>query len=78
MARNYNNIALAYAERYGIITYKLKGKIMEYNQNYKNNEFINGAWRSKCFTIKRFINLETGDIASKRLSRLVADGWDNV
>lgn len=38
----YDELALRYAEHYGILTYKVSGNLMIYNQNYQNNEFIGG------------------------------------
>lgn len=32
----YEFIALRYAEHYGIVDYKVKGNIMEYTENFKN------------------------------------------
>lgn len=75
--KDYNQIALEYAEKYGIITYKVKDNYMIYNQNYKNSEFI-GKWVEKPYTMQRKVNLETMQTDSIKLKRVQKDGWDNV
>lgn len=75
---DYNNLALLHAEKYGIITYKVKNFYMIYNQNYYNKEFFNGKWTSKPCTYQRIVDLRTNTIQSKKLKRLQKDGWDNV
>lgn len=75
---DYNNKALQYAEHYGIITYRVKGKYMIYNQNYNNSEFVNGKWTKNPCTYQRTINLETGEESSRKLGRMQKNGWDNV
>jgi RimJ/RimL family protein N-acetyltransferase len=74
----YNEKAIKYAERYGIVTYRLKGKYLIYNQNYKNTEFIDGKWRDNHCTYQRTVDLETLQETSKKLERLQRNGWDNV
>ncbi len=74
----YTNKALQYAERYGIITYKVKGKYMIYNQNYSNSEFMGGKWVSKPCTYQTVVDLETGNESRNKLQRLQKNGWDNV
>lgn len=75
---DYKLLADAYAEQYGIIKYRIKGKYMIYNQNYKNREFLNGKWVYNPTTYQRKVNLETGNTETTRLKRVVADGWLNV
>lgn len=74
----YDDKALKYAEHYGIITYRVKGNTMIYNQNYNNTEFINGRWVSKPCTYQTIVNLDTGNELRNKLKRLQKDGWDNV
>jgi ribosomal protein L16 Arg81 hydroxylase len=74
----YNEKALRYAEEHGIITYRVKGNRLIYNQNYKNTQFINGKWRDNPCTYQRVINLDNGQESSRRLSRIQKDGWNNV
>lgn len=38
----YEQKALEYAEHYGILTYRIKGSFMIYNQNRRNKEFLGG------------------------------------
>lgn len=74
----YEDRALAYAERYGIITYRVKGNTMIFNQNYRNSEVINGKWMSKPCTYQEVVNLDTMKSTRRKLGRLQKDGWDNV
>lgn len=76
-SNKYEDLALQYAEKYGIISYKVKGKFMIYNQNYYNGEYL-GKWVRKPCTYQRKVNLETGETVTKKLGRLVKDGWNNV
>ncbi len=72
---NYDEIALAYAEKYCIILYKVKGRYMIYNQNYYNSEFI-GKWIRKPCTYQRTVNLDTMEVTSRQLQRINKDGWN--
>ena len=74
----YNNKALGYAEHYGILTYRVKGNLMIYNQNYNNTEFVGNKCVKNPCTYQRTINLDTGEETSKKLHRLQKDGWNNV
>lgn len=74
----YEQKALQYAEHYGIITYKVTGNTMIYNQNYRNSECINGKWRDNPCTYQRRINLDTMETTTIKLKRLNKNGWDNV
>lgn len=55
----YINKALKYAEYYGIITYRVKGSFMIYNQNRRNKEFIGGKWTENPCTYQIRVNLDT-------------------
>lgn len=74
---NYDEIALAYAEKYDIILYKVKGRYMIYNQNYYNSEFIGKCIRKSC-TYQRTVTLDTMEVTSWQLQRMNKDGWNNV
>lgn len=75
---HYDNIALQYAEKYGIITYRVKGKCMIYNRNSNDKEFLGGKWVSKPTTYQRTVDLDTMQVTVKKLARLQKDGWDNT
>ena len=77
-AKDFSQVALTYAERYGIITYKVVGHFMTYNQNYTESEFIGGKWTRKAKTVQRKVDLTTGEVESTVLKRLQKNGWDNV
>lgn len=77
MKEIYKQRALEYAEKYGIITYKVIGNKMIYNVNFYNSEFI-GKWVRKPCTMQRTVNLDTMEVTSKQLQRLQKNGWDNV
>ena len=74
----YDALALSYAEHYGILTYKVSGNLMIYNQNYQNNEFIGGRWQANPYTYQRTVNLDTMEVTTKKLQRMNKNGWDNV
>lgn len=76
----YESKALLYAEEYGILSYKVKGNIMIYNQNYNEGGevFVNGRWILRACTYQRLLNLDSGNTETKKLKRLQKDGWDNV
>lgn len=74
----YHYKAAMYTEKYGIISYKITGNSLLYNQNYLNKEFIGGKWKENPCTYQRIVNLDTGEVVSKRLQRLQKNGWDNV
>lgn len=74
----YINKALKYAEYYGIITYRVKGSFMIYNQNRRNKEFIGGKWTENPCTYQIRVNLDTMRTEALKLKRLRKDGWDNV
>ena len=76
--QEYEFLARQYAEKFGIVTYKVKGNLLIYNQNYSNVEFIGGRYVSNPCTYQRTINLDTNEVSSVRLQRLNKNGWDNV
>lgn len=73
----YNNVALQYAENYGIINYRVKGKCMVYNRNSYDKEFLGGKWVSKPTTYQRTVDLDTMQVTVRKLSRLQKNGWEN-
>lgn len=75
---DYSKKATAYAERFGIITYKVKGKYLIYNTNFNEKNCINGKWKSKTVTYQRVVNLDTMEVTSKKLARAQKNGWDNT
>lgn len=74
----YEQKALEYAEYYGILTYKVKGSFMIYNQNRRNKEFLGGKWVENPCTYQIKVNLDTMQTTVLQLRRLQKDGWDNV
>ena len=68
----YEDIALMYAERYGIITYRVVGGKMIFNKTYK------AYLGQPTYTVQHTIDLNTGQETTKRLSRVMKDGYDNV
>lgn len=68
----YDSIALQYAERYGIITYKVKGNLMIFYKSYR--AYLN----NKAYSVKHTINLTTGVETTKVLKKLVREGFQNV
>lgn len=74
----YTSKALLYAESYGIVSYKVKGNLLIYNQNYSNKECIGGSWVENPCTYQRTVDLDSGEVITKKLQRLQKDGWDNV
>lgn len=75
--KKYEELATRYAEQYGIIVYKVKGKYMIYNQNYYNSEYL-GKWVRKPCTMQRTVNLDTFEVQSRQLQKLQPNGWHNV
>lgn len=74
----YSCKALGYAEKMGIIVYRVRGNRLIYNQNYYNREFICSKWRTHPCTYQRVVDLDTGYVESIRLKKLQKDGWSNV
>ena len=77
MKKDYNQIALMYAQQFGILDYKVKGKYMIFNQNYINREFV-GTWISKPCTYQRKVNLDTLKTETIKLKRTNRNGWNNT
>ena len=75
---SYNAKATEYAEKYGIITYKLQNNYMIFYQNYYNKECLGGKWVNKPCTYKRIVDLDTLNVESVQLKRLQKSGWDNI
>lgn len=74
---DYEQKARFYAEKWGILSYRVKGNLMIFNQNYHSKEFL-GKWVDKPCTYQRVLNLDTNETTSKKLQRLQKDGWNNV
>ena len=70
--QDYESAAVFYAEKWGILSYKVKGNKMIFNQNYKEDCF------GRCATYQRIFNLDTKVTETKKLQRLQKDGWHNV
>lgn len=70
--QDYESAAVFYAEKWGILSYKVKGNKMIFNQNYKEDCF------GHCATYQRIFNLDTKVTETKKLQRLQKDGWQNV
>jgi hypothetical protein len=67
----YKELALQYAEKYGIINYKLSGRYMTYIINFRLDSFGSVA------TYKRKVNLDTLEVKTVRLKKYNPDGWKN-
>ena len=63
MRKDYNNIALAYCEKYGIIEYRVKGNLLIYNISYPAYLY------NPRYTIQHTVNLDTGREETKQLKR---------
>lgn len=74
----YEQLAIEYAEKYGIISYRIIGNKMKFNQNYYNKEFIKGKWRNNPCTYQRVLDLDTMQLNTIKLKRLQKDGWNNI
>ena len=79
MGIDYKARAEKWAEKYGIITYKVKGGFMVYHQNYVEDVRVANRYEKRPVTYKRVVNLEEmKTVENILLSRLQKDGWDNV
>lgn len=65
-------IALRWAENYGIINYKVEGNKMVYYKTYRKY-LMNPA-----YSMKHTINLDTGHELVEHCKRVVSSGYDNV
>lgn len=68
---DYNAIALAYCERYGIVKYKVKHNLLIYNVSYP--AYLDNPH----YTIQHTINLDDMSHTSKQLKRYDANGIYN-
>lgn len=74
----YSQKAFDYVGKYGVLTYRINGKYLIYNQNYYNREFIGNRWRTNPCTYQRIVNLDTDEVETRRLKKLQKTGWNNV
>lgn len=71
MGNIYEQRALEYAERYGIIDYKVQNNLMIYKVSYP-------AYLSQPhYTVKRTVNLDTGEVKSEMMKRYSKEGEHN-
>lgn len=78
MKNQYTELATAYAEKYGIVEYNVKGSKMIYYINYK--EYAGKtAYKPgyKGETYKAIVNLKTGIENRTMLQRYNPAGWNN-
>lgn len=75
---SYDDRAVQYAEKYGIITYKVDGKFLIFNRNVHDKNFISGKWVDKPYTIQTKVDLDTYEYIQKKLMKLQKNGWDNA
>ncbi len=79
MSIDYEVQAEKWAEQYGIVTYKVKGRFMTYHQNYIEDVRVANRYEKRPVTYKRVIDLDKMvTVENTMLSRLQKDGWDNV
>lgn len=70
--KDYNELAIHFAEKYGIVEYRVKGNLMIYNKSYP-------AYLSNPrYTVQHCINLDTGKDTTKRLKRFDKNGYLNT
>lgn len=69
---NMSEVALLYAEKYGIVTYKVVGGKMIFNKSYR------AYLGQPAYTIQHTIDLRTGQETTRKLGRVMRDGYDNV
>lgn len=74
---DYELKAQRFAERYGIVDYDVVRNTMVYYDNHRGKEYVGGVLKFVSYTMKRTVNLDTGDIVSIRLKRLNKRGWNN-
>lgn len=68
---NYELVARQFAEKYGIIDYRVKGNFMIYNVSYP-------AYLSNPrYTIQHTVNLQTGKESTRQLKRYDSKGVVN-
>jgi hypothetical protein len=71
MSNLYEQRALEYAERYGIVKYTVKGNIMTYKVSFR------GSACQPHYTVKRTVNLDTGEVKSEMMQRYSKEGEYN-
>lgn len=69
--KNYDILATQYAERYGIVEYRVSGNEMIYNVSYP--EYLNNPR----YTIQHRVNLDTLRVQTKQLKRFDSKGLVN-
>jgi hypothetical protein len=78
MKANYENIALKYAETYGVIEYTVTGSKMIYYINYKEYAFPHYTRKNyRGETYKCVVNLRTLKEKRTLLKYYYAKGWNN-
>ena len=70
--QNYEAKAAMFAERYGIVVYKVKGKYMIYNKSY--SAYLNNPR----YTVQHKIDLDTGKDETKVLKKFDKKGYLNI
>lgn len=69
---HYDQNALQYAEKYGIISYRVTGRYMIYNKSFPK------YLRNEAYTVQFKIDLDTMScIKSTTLKRVMKDGYNN-
>jgi len=69
---SYKDIALRYAEQYGIVDYQVKGNLMTYLKSYP------AAGYEPHRTYKHTVNLDTGKSTVVQLKRFNKKGFFNT
>lgn len=67
----YADVATVYAERYGIVQYHVKGNTMTFYKSYP------AYLGNKAYSIKHFINLDTGIETTQRMNKVFKEGFYN-
>lgn len=69
--KDYSAIAVQYAERYGIVNYRVTGNIMIFNVSYP--QYLSNPR----YTIQHRIDLDTGRESTRKLGRFDSKGLAN-
>lgn len=69
--QNFDDVATLYAEKYGIIDYKVKGSKMTYLVTYP--KYLG----NQAYTIRHTVDLLTFKCTTERLSRAYKSGYIN-
>lgn len=72
LVQSYEDRATMYAERYGIVVYRVKGKYMIYNKSY--SEYL----CNPRYTVQHKIDLDTGKDETRVLKKFDKKGYLNV